>query len=326
MLVIIVPIIFLGCHTSNNKFYITSKATENLNDELSPIAEVQQMFCKGLDSIYITDNLSNISLFVANKFNKTVGIKGKGPGEYYRVTSFYVNSDTLFILDRSLSKIIWYNIKTNKFIGEIVNNKLIEFRSFVCINGIFYLFYTEYSMLTNLVKPIIYTLAPKGKLDPLQLHFKDLDIVASIAPLSIASPIETKKIIIYFVLPLCDRVWMYNIKTKEITSFKIKLDVPKGNELRSISNANELFSLVKNKIEFVFGLYTLDKYIAIVSKQGADNFIKYYSYSGNYIGKLVSNLPIFNVTAKNFSVLGLNSTKESHYPYFIKKESYSLRK
>ncbi len=94
------------------------------DDDSIPLVQPYKIIYSG-NNIYVEDNFtSNVHIFRKDgNISKVIEAKGKGPGEYFQLDFFQIKTDTIFILDRSLRKILSFNIHGD-FISEekIANN------------------------------------------------------------------------------------------------------------------------------------------------------------------------------------------------------------
>jgi hypothetical protein len=322
-------IVLLSCRPKKQEGLIVDSSITKLViiDDGPPLTEISHVEPMSTDSMIIGDNTVQLYLFVHNRFNKALGKKGKGPGEYASVRSFMTSGDTLFIYDQHLSKLLSYSITTNECLQEIRLDDL--FSSVVRVDGTLYLSYMEYTATTSPSKPLLYELDANHKAMPLKFTFLDLQANVFLAPLKMHTPLKEKNGAIYFIPPFSNKVFVYDTYAKSFSSFNLVLNSPHGKDFKGISDAMVIMKLINEKFELVFGLFLLENYIAVVSKKGRvphDRWkIRFYSYSGEYKHEITTNKYVFAVDENSFSriTLDLDNAGLDH-PYVVLKQNYKI--
>lgn len=110
------------------------------------------------DAIYLLDKYTTKSVKVfsrSGKYTNTIGQRGRGPGEYYEPTDFYVGDNEIIIYDQFTSKLNYYDMT-----GNFIKDKKIPFYalSFHRYNKNSYVFHTFDSDNYHLPKILNYSL------------------------------------------------------------------------------------------------------------------------------------------------------------------------
>ncbi len=296
-----------------------------LLDSKSPLGEIMSMRSYSKDRILVLDNTHTLQLFRNKRGEGIVGVKGRGPCEYNMAMNFSVLDDTLYVLDKSGGKIVWYSMKTNSCLGEIVNAELTNWSSLVRLQGKFYLIFSEFTAGMNLSKRMLCVMDDYGQMKSLGLPFRQLDADPFIAPLMIKQPIKMRDETIYFFFPTCRNLFAFNTKTESMSKIELRLEGFGGQRNRTVTDAIEIGKRIKNSLEIPFGLYLLKEHICVASKIGEKWYLRFYKYSGQYHAELLCKGPVFEVTDSSFSryEVSLNPIDADH-PFIIIKQRYVL--
>ena len=324
---------FMGCYNSENEFQkvqVDDNTTRYiLIDDGPPLSQIFRVEPIGNDSLLILDDTGQLQLFVKNKFVRTIGTRGRGPCEYNGVRHFTFKGDSLYILDPSTTKIVYYSINTGKCLGELISPKLSDFSTLIRLDGVFYLLHTEYSVTTNLNKVLLFKMSDNAVMTPLGLQFSDVNPNVLLTPVRAYSLMKSKDNVIYIILPLSDKIWMYNIESHTTNYHELSLDgYDDLKDYKMSSNMDDLIRILDNS-EAVFGLYLLENAIAVVTRTGiypdARWKIKFYDYNGNYIGVIETDLFVIRVMDHFFSRLteDLDNIGALH-PYIIFDQDYRI--
>jgi hypothetical protein len=328
-LIYIALAIFVGCNAADDTIQVTSGITKHvLIDDGPPLSQIFYIESIGGDSLIVLDDFSQVQLYINNKFNKSIGIHGRGPCEYNAVRHISLNGDTLFILDPSTAKIVYYSLTTDRCLGELILPELSDFSSFVRLDGSFYLLHTGYSVATNLNKRLFFRLDDDMTLSALGISFADIRANVMLPPIQKYVSMRTKEDIIYMEFPLTDKLWLYNTGSGELESFELSLN-GFDREYKSISDPDEIMRVFNDVIELISGLYLLDDKIAVISGKGThpDRTIKirFLSYEGGPIGEITTDLYVFRVTEQIFSRLTEESDNpDARHPYIILDQEYHV--
>lgn len=323
-------ILFLiGCNVeSDNIRVIENTSRQVLIDDGPPLSQIYHIESIGSDSLITIDDFAQIQLFISNIFRKSIGVKGRGPCEYNSIRHISLNEDTLFILDPSTSKIVYYSIDTGNCLGEIILPELSDFSSFIRLEGAFYLLHANYSIATNLNKQLLYRLDDNSTLTPLGLRFVDIDANALLPPIQKNVTMRVKDNTIFMEFPLSDKLWFYNIDSGKVSNYELSLDGYER-DYKTITDGDELLRLFNNELELISGFYLLEDFIAIITGKGQHpnrvTKIKFYNYDGISIGEIITTLYAFRVTEHFFSRLTeeLDNPNADH-PYVILNQDYHI--
>jgi hypothetical protein len=321
--------IIAGCNGAYDTIQPTSGITRKvLIDDGPPLSQIFYIESIGGDSLIALDDFAQVQLYVDNKFYKSIGIHGRGPCEYNAVRHISLNGDTLFILDPSTAKIVYYSLTTDECLGELILPELSDFSSFVRFGGSYYLLHTGYSVATNLNKRLFFRLDDDMSLTALGIRFADIQANVMLPPIQKYVSMRTKDDIIYMEFPLTDKLWLYNTGNGRIGSFELSLD-GFDREFKSVSDPDEIMRVFNEVIELISGLYMLEDKIAVISGNGTypDRTIKirFLTYEGRPLGEITTDLYVFRVTERIFSRLTEESDDpDARHPYIIIDQEYHI--
>jgi hypothetical protein len=319
----------VGCNAADDYIQVKNDVSRHvLIDDGPPLSQIFRIESIGRDSLITIDDFAQIQLYVNNKFVKSIGVNGRGPCEYNSVRHIFLNRDTLFILDPSTTKIVYYSLITDRCLGELILPELSDFSSFLRFGDSFYLLHAGYSVVTNLDKTLLFKLYDNSTLTPLGLRFVDLDANVLLPPLQKYVSMRTKGNIIYMEFPLTDKLWLYNTGNGEVSNFGLSLD-GLDKDYKTITDADELMKIFNDEIELISGFYLLEDKIAIITGKGRhpDRVIKikFYNYSGLPLGEITTDLYVFRITEQLFSRLTEESDNpDALHPYIILDQGYHI--
>ena len=254
-------------------------------------SEINKILIKN-DLIYLLDATGQQYVYIFNlkgDFIQRIGKKGKGPGEYLRISDFDVDEKgNMFLCDRQGMRIIKYNEK-----GELIDDKRMPFRAEAInlLEGGDFIFSVE----KNSSRPIFgskvvvtdssfkvkhrYFLYDKNSLDD-KMNFNIFR--------------ETKEGIIYHK-PVCDNLYLFD--NKGIISKEFHLDFGNRTVPKELKNSYE----------------------KLVIERGDNNYEYFYDppfFARNY---LIGN--IFNGQSKAFLLYSLKDNIA--YQHDIRKETFT---
>ncbi|GEM_PF-6172487 len=313
---------------------LTHSGSVPLVDDGPPLSQIARILPIGRDSIVVMDRSFQLQLFVNYRFEKVLGKKGKGPGEYSSVTDLKANGDTLFLFDRRLGKIIGYSLKTNDVFKEVVNTDLSRFSGFIRENGAFYFAFSRYEKETALEHSLLYRLDEHNNLRELGFHYSDLGsdkIVFAITPW-VPVPMRAKDNLIYFRLPFSKRMWIYDVIKNKVESFKLDLDYPENTEdLASLRSLQDQIKILE-QVEMVADFFMLKDRIVLWTakwkmggKPPEDCKLRFYTYAGIELAHFSVSPFVWHIEDSVFARWEVDTTQsEVQYPYRITWEKYKI--
>jgi hypothetical protein len=274
-------------------------------------------------------------LFVNYKFKKTVGKRGKGPGEYSSIFDFTVNGDTVFLFDRRMSKIVAYSLETDQVIDEIVNKDLSQFYGFLRKDGKFYLAFARYTPDTEPNKSLLFTLDREKKLRELSFRYADLGhdkIMFKYPPMALVLMKDGGNVL-YIRFPFSNRMWIYDVVRDSVESFKLDLEYPQQKDLSRLRDLQDQMKASEH-IEVVSAFFLLDDLIAfwsVVPKFNeaptrARSQLRFYTYAGKKVAQFNVDPFLFDVQDSLFARWEVDTAHQSvpQYPYRIVWEKYRI--
>jgi hypothetical protein len=305
-----------------------------LIDDGPPLSQITRMVSIGRDSILVTDRNFQLQLFVNYRFQKVLGKKGKGPGEYISIFDFGVDGDSLFLFDIRLGKIIQYSLETNEVVDEIVNADLSQFYGFLRMNGTFYFVFARYTKETEPDKCLLYRLDKQNKLKELNFRYSDLGpdkIVFKYPPMALVL-MKAKGGLIYIRFPFSNRMWIYDTVNDTIESFKLDLEYPQQTDLGYLPDLQTQMK-ASEEIEVVSSFFLLDEQIALWSVRPKFNVLptretsrlRFYTYTGKKLTQFNVDPFVWDVEDSLFARWEVDTTQSGdRYPYRITWEKYNI--
>lgn len=299
--IIFIGIVFIQCTTSspqkeNNKSKISMdfgnpeiyNSSQIITDysfiqlettERSLIGEISQIEIWD-DNIYILDTYTTRSLFIFSsngKFKHRIEGSGNGPGEFISPHSFFIDkeSNSLFILDRQMNRLLKYEMQNYGFIEDIILPVSAPISFAKIPNSDLFAYYTTlYSAQDNENKQLI--IADKKA----NIKYKLFD-----APIS-ARVLHGNPHNFYTI---ADDLYFYSYFCNQI----YKLDIDSLNNKYSLSwgslkfPENDIFDNDKDSGEIMQDLITGSKdfiRLIYVYETESDLIVKYYVKKDFYIG------------------------------------------
>lgn len=305
-----------------------------LLDDGPPLSQITRIVSIGRDSMLVTDRSHQLQLFVNYRFEKMVGKKGKGPGEYSSARYFQAIGDTVFLFDRLLGKVIAYSVKTNRVYDEVVNTNLTQFDGFLRANGAFYFGFSTYTGEPEPEKCLLYQLSNHNKLTELNFRYSDLGSDKIVFAFSPSAPVlmKAKGELLYIIWPFSKRIWIYDLKKNEIESFKLELDYPQQTDFKNMTDLQMQAKIVE-QIEMVADLFLTHRGITlwtIKAKFGTlptkeTSMLRLYSYAGKELTHLNVSPFVWHVEDTLFARWEVDTTQSgAQYPYIITWEKFQL--
>lgn len=291
-----------------------------LRDGQSPVGEIKHIESLGRDTLLVLDNGGKIYLFVRFELKKTVGKKGKGPGEYNAVSHFAVSGDTLYVLDRTLSKLIAYSISDEIWYDEITSPELAQFTAFVRIRGVFYFCSSLYTTATEPDRQLLYRFEKHDGATPLGVTIASLNISPLPTVVQGILPIRTQGSLLTACFPFASQMLVYDTDVDTFTTIRMPV------ELRSLSGSTkttDMSTVLKfiASTEFIMGVYPRQKWIAFVTKRGQGEktewSIKYITASGDFIGQHKADSYVFHVDEERVLRYAVSQDTGTNFPHEV---------
>jgi hypothetical protein len=281
------------------------------------------------------DRSYQLQLFVNYRFEKLLGKKGSGPGEYRSVVDFKTIKDTLLLLDGSLGKIIEYSLKSNRVMNEIVNPELTQMSGFLKVNGTFYLVPRTFEKGTDPSKCLLYTLDEHNNLRELNFHYADLqsDKVEFAVWPYVPVPMRAKDDLVYFRLPFSRSMWIYDVKNNKVQSFKIDLDYPEHVEVLGFLTDLQQQVKILEEFEMVDDFFLLKNQIALWTIKGKFRKpptsetcnLRFYTYEGKEVARFSVPPFVWNVEDSLLARWDVDTIDvAARYPYRITWKEYKV--
>jgi hypothetical protein len=324
--------------TNRQSFYLETEAEYPLGSLLH-----YQQLSKDT-SIFVQASPKQIFLFVNNKFNKTIGRYGKGPGEYTNINSFCQYGDTLFVFNRN-RKTLGYLMSNGMCVYEMTDKKM--------------LFATEMQRISkgrsifvnNFFEPesddkeeFIYTIADKtGVKDSYPIERGMIQYPKTNPPIvgGTCNPLKVHDRIALLIFSFSPYLVMMNTEDKEAKLIKLQVSIKYPSKKPNLEIPEE--STTKEVIEnsdAVLDVFPLSAMFAVVVlktsysklRQGRIE-IQFYSYDGKSLG--VVEFPrkeelglfprIVNIDETTILAIGFDPNKPNS-PYKLTQQTYAWAK
>ena len=252
-----------------------------------PIGDIVGYLPVDASSAIAADHTGALYLIESDQRTRQINVAGEGPCETSRVASFTVVGDTVFVLDSRSSRIIGYAISSGSCVLEITHSGLRGVSSIARIGGWFYVVRTGYTSVMPLEEPLLFRVSDAAVLEPLTLTIADLEADLLMTPVQYGrriSQVRMKDGLMYFLLPLSQRVWRFDPSTKEVTHIGLSNasgDISRFSESLDPSQMVEAFSLLEQDID----LFLYDDHLAVLSLFEDEWRLGLYSYTGDLIAK-----------------------------------------
>jgi hypothetical protein len=324
----------LSCQEKKLIFQVNSNTKQMpLVDENGELGNDVHVSRCGNDSLIVQDKES-LKLFVQNKFVKHLMQKGPGACEYQHVYAYKTLGDTLIVFDRQLSKLLLYSIKSNTCIREIILSDMSKATLFSYCNEKIYFFRTNFNNSFKPEEPLAYVMNLKSdtSIKPLDFTFAKINKTSLLnftIKIESSDNVACKGSMIYFSMPLQQKIFSYNFQTNSFSEFEITLNTPQDVAPGTIKGLKQTLEYIQNT-EIITGIFPLNERIAIVTKQGKQPnihwAIKFYSFQGDFEGELPAKDYVVDVSESSFLSLALDVEGKSKYPYSIVQQFYSVSK
>ncbi len=327
---IILCLLFLGCTKDRENITIDPDVERHvLIDDGPPLSQIWHIEPVGGDSLITMDDTRSLQLFVDNRFVKTLGSKGRGPCEYDAARHFAVHGDTLYILDHTAAKMVYYSLSTDLCLGELSSPELSNLSSFIRAGGAFYLMHTGYTSVTPPTHDLLYKMTDGGVVTPIGFTIEHLQPNALLPPIMKSITLRERYNTLYMEFPFSDKLWMYDIVEGSMNGFRLSL--AGHSDLRNHAMSSDMDEILRliNNTEMITGFFLLPDMLAIVTKIGAppdiDRKITFYDYNGIRRGEIKTDQHVFRVTDQYFSVYTEDiENPDTAHPYVILNYHYRI--
>lgn len=288
-----------------------------LDQGVPPISDIRSYTIIAGDSSLVFDRDNGIFVLASNVRKDRIGAIGQGPCEFQDVTSYAVVEDTVFVLDRSSSKIVGYSIQDNTCLQETIDPGLVSFSSVVRVGSSFFLGRNSVNAAMDSNTALLVELTESGEFKDLGLRKSDLEADLLMVPMRSqrTQRIKEKNGVIYFLLPYSHRVWSYDVRSDRIGH--IALTHGSG-DISGYATATDFNSIGKaiQEIEKEIELFLLDEQVAVFSLMGNKWILRSYSYSGTLLAE--HDVTLQNIFFEDRGVFyALDSTEDEDRPYQV---------
>ncbi len=237
-----------------------------LDDSNSPLGQIYNITRTGKEDILIADGSPSIELYKHFTFTRSFGKKEKGPCEFLRTPVNATAGDTLYLMDDIQGKLITYNLNTGGCIREVTYHDLQLMDSITPLHGTLYLTRGNFSPAMQPNDTVFYKINDRGRLQPLDLLYKDLNAIHFLTPVKI--PMGTKAHLrrdtLYFFYPFTHEIWKLDLKTNHFSSIILNEMQWPQKELEASNNLQRLISLLK-ETEIIWDIFPMSGYIAVTT-------------------------------------------------------------
>ena len=282
-----------------------------VDEGMPPIASIVKYVPISQDSALAVDSEDGLFLFIEDHRAGMLGLRGRGPCEYEEVTSLAVVGDTVFVLDRTLVRIVGYSIGTGACLTEVSHPEMSGVDNLGRAGGWYYLLRGIGSSMFPADYVLLYRLDDKGRFEPLGFTAGDLQADFMMHGLENWNrAIQECEGGLYFTVPLSHRVWRYDIQSGEVFSFQIELsslDLADYADV-DLSAQPEIF----RELEVERNLFLLDDHVSVLTLRGFRNwYLGLYTYDGNLIAIDTVTSHIYFVERGNYyTLVGTDSETE----------------
>lgn len=274
-----------------------SAETHILVDDLALLGDIGDILFVDDNRFIISDRKPSVSLFKNFKMVATFGAEGKGPCEFTNISAIDVENDTLYVLNSNQSKIIKFDVNTQKCLGEISHKALstsyyLHFRE---KNHSFLLGRTSYLAPTPDSTVVMQILDSKGDIRPLDLTLDRINPVDAFVQLRAPGmnfSVSGQTLFAYF--PLTDSLYALNLNNLQFQAFPLRINTQREEMESAVSNIDKVLEIIQgNEFQFVTRIASSPDWIAIRTQQQASRkgkkpitHLQFYTHDGKFIGKL----------------------------------------
>ena len=233
------------------------------------------------------DYNGGLYLIESDRRTRKINASGAGPCENRQVSSFTVVGDTVFVLDKWSSRITGYLISSGRCVSEITHEELYNYSSVTRMGGWFYVVRTRYNNGMPSEEPLLFRIGDAETLEPLALTIADLDADLLMTHVQLGPEFAQTRVrngLMYFLLPLSQRVWRFNPTTEEVTYISLSNRSPDISEHSESIDYSRMGDAIFSS-EHELDLFLLEEQLAVLSYFENRMWIGLYSYAGDLIAK-----------------------------------------
>lgn len=303
------------------------KKSQVLNDELSLLGTIGNTIMLDENTWVLMDNSPGVYLLKDKVITRKFGEMGKGPCEYEEVSAIEANSDYVYVLDATQTKLITYNLNTEECLEEMNHDDL---------KGAYYLYKetdtpsflvanTSTTMMTPDSTYLVHRIFEDEQSEPLALTFGELDAVKSLINLrSYDSGIAKHDNLVYFYLPLTDRLHFIDTDTDSIHSMPLNIDIKKEEFEKAGGDVNQILEIIRGDFDLVSKVLVGQQWIAVqkstqsAREDDAPNMtLQFYTKEGTFINEIDTSNEVLGAEGNTLIFQKDNNDPASDFAYMV---------
>jgi hypothetical protein len=295
-----------------------------LKDELTSLGIISGIDFLDENRLIISDISPGVYLFENFEMIASYGGSGKGPCEFEVVSAFDTFENTLYVLDHTLTKIIYFDIETQECIDEITHKDILGVSllhreenspSFILGN-------TPYGGNSRDSLALAYRLFDNKTSEALDFTLGRIKAVNSMISLR-GSFVNFEKFnnSLYGYYPMTDSLYTINLDDYSVNSIPLKLDIQRDEIEAASDNVSKIIELIRFDFELLELLFITNKWIGIQVNQKARGedvrIFRFFTHDGDFIKEMPSNGKVIAFHKGRFVELYKGQNPNSEYIYSI---------
>ncbi|HBX65445.1 MAG: hypothetical protein CL670_01825 [Balneola sp.] len=298
---------FIGCSsedenkTPSSSISISladSATTHVLKDDMTFLGSIAGIDFLDENRLIISDNSPGVYLFEDYEMVASYGGIGKGPCEFEQVSAFDTFENTLYVLDQSLTKLIYFDIETQECIEEVTHE---DFGGVLLLrreenSPSFILGRTSYTGFSNDSLPLAYRFYDDKTSEALDFTLGRVNAISSMVMLrSSGMNFEKHDNSLYGYYPMTDSLYSINLDDYSVNSIPLDIDIQRDEIEAAGEDFNKIIEIIQTDFEFMDRYFISDQWVGIQvvhqaasEEEEATRILKFFTHRGDFIKEIPS--------------------------------------